>query len=136
MIQDRPGRFWLLLGGYKKHERPVYISSSADGIRWDAPVLVEPSITRHNLASGYPVLLENHLAELVLAWQRTTRIAFSKSPHGDHCSPSTAAITSNSSAAYPMAPVCLIQRHDKQYMLAYVNGKDELWVSLSNDPFR
>ncbi|MCZ6872787.1 MAG: hypothetical protein O7G88_04540 [bacterium] len=136
VIQDRSGRFWLVLGGYKKHERPVFILSSADGIKWGESTLVEPSLTNHNLASSYPVLLENHLAELVLAWQRTTRIAFSKSKHGHKWSPSGAAITSNSSASYPNAPVSLIQRHDKQYMLAYVNGEGELWVSLSKDPFR
>ena len=135
VIQAKTGMFWMVYAGYKKHEHPIFIAKSQDGESWEQHVLVKHSITNHNLASFYPTIVENDDSELVLAWHRTTRVAFSKSQDGVNWSPSRARITSNSHTSFPEAPVAMIMRHDGKYMLAYSNHENELWVSLSEDPF-
>ena len=109
--------------------------ASAKGQNWEQHVMVQHSLTNHNLTSFYPTIIENDDSELALAWLRTTRVAFSKSKDGTNWSPSRAAITSNSHASFPEAPVAIIMRHDGKYMLVYSNHENELWASLSEDPF-
>ena len=133
---DAAGTYWLLYGGYEGRNHVFFVASSDDGDRWREFRRVDESDAKHDLGSFHPTLLPAPNAGLAMAWQRTARLAFSRTLDGVKWSPSSAERESGGKLGYPHAPFAFFAKLDKSYMLVFPNSHDELWSAISHNPFQ
>ncbi len=132
---DESGVFWLLYGGYEGRDHLFFVASSQDGARWRDFRRIDGTHTGHDLGSFHPVIVPTPGAGIALAWERTARLAFSRTEDGATWSPTSAELASGGKLEYPDAPFAFFRRLDRSYMLVYPNAQDELWSATSADPF-
>jgi len=136
VVVDGSGQFWLLYGGYEGRDHLLFIASSRDGENWQDFNRIDISDTNHNLGSFHPALVPAANVGVALAWERTSRLAFSHSADGINWSPSSAEIESQGKLGYPDAPFAFFQNMEGAYVLLYSNSHNELWSTTSTDPFQ
>lgn len=136
VVVDDAGKFWLLYGGYEDRDHLYFAAMSDDGDEWQDFSRVDESFTGHDLGSHHATLVPATGGGVAMAWQRTTRPAFSRSQNGSDWTTSSAQLESGGKLGYPNAPFAFFKKRDRSYMLVFPNAHDELWSATSRNPFQ
>ena len=136
VVVDDSGIFWLLYGGYEDRDHLYFVAASDDGDQWQEFTRIGVSDADHDLSSHHATIVPGPNAGLAMAWQRTARMAFSRTQDGVDWSASSAQRESGGKLGYPKAPFAFFKKLDRSYMLVFPNSHDELWSAISSNPFQ